>query len=218
MGAPVVEWPRMPHPSIVGSDRAIEHLKAVIETHGGADSILGIFVEPFQERTGYALDESFWESLDTIRQETGIPLVSIETASAAYRCQAQPFATDMSRVIPDIRAWWPGGQTGFIHLNDKYFVEKPLTMVSTWDGDEILIRCHHNLRALRLGAHDHAYGIFEPVDAVRGLGYLPYVALVYMRLSTWVLMSMRPSINSPVRTSSARVSERNDGAHPALLI
>ena len=36
-----------------------------------------------------------------------------------------------------------------------------------------MIRCHHNLRALRLGAHDHAYGIFEPVvDAVRGLGYL----------------------------------------------
>ncbi|MEE2787696.1 MAG: aminotransferase class III-fold pyridoxal phosphate-dependent enzyme, partial [Myxococcota bacterium] len=173
MGAPVIEWPRMPHPGVVGSESAIERLKATIEEHGGPESILGIFVEPFQERTGHALDEAFWESLATIRQQTGIPLVSIETASAAYRCQAQPFATDMSRVIPDIRAWWPGGQTGFIHLTEKYFVEKPLTMVSTWDGDEIsLIRCHHNLRALRLGAHDHAYGIFEPVvDAVRALGY-----------------------------------------------
>ncbi|MEE2789701.1 MAG: aminotransferase class III-fold pyridoxal phosphate-dependent enzyme [Myxococcota bacterium] len=173
MGAPIVEWPRMPHPSVAGTDASIDALKAIIEAQGGPDAILGIFVEPFQERTGHTLDESFWESLSAIRNETGIPLVSIETASAGYRCQAQPFATDGSHIIPDIRAWWPGGQTGFIHLTEQYFVEKPLTMVSTWDGDEIsLIRCHHNLRALRLGAHDHAYAIFEPVvDAVRALGY-----------------------------------------------
>jgi hypothetical protein len=46
--------------------------------------------------------------------------------------------------------WWGGGQQGFVHLNDAYFIPKPLTMVSTWDGDEIsLVRIAHQLRAAR---------------------------------------------------------------------
>ena len=173
MGSPVVEWPRIPHPSSAGIEAAMSALEASVQEAGGPDKVLGFFVEPLQERTGRRIDDAFWAALDAFRTRTGIPIISVETASAGYRGQAQPFATDAAGIIPDIRAWWPGGQTGFIHLTDAYFVPKPLTMVSTWDGDEIsLIRCHHHLRALRLGAHDHACGVFESVvDALRAWGY-----------------------------------------------
>ena len=125
-------------------------LKETVEDMGGPEKVLGLFVEPIQERTGHVLDDEAWLALDAFRNETGIPLISIETASAYYRGQASAFASDTCDIEPDIRAWWPGGQTGFIHLQAKYFVPKPLTMVSTWDGDELsMIRAHHNLMAIR---------------------------------------------------------------------
>ena len=135
----------------------------------GPEKVLGIFVEP-QERTGRRLDDACWHMLDAFRTETGIPIISIETASASYRGQPQPFATTGHG--PDIRAWWPGGQTGFIHLTDALRT-KASDYGINGDGDEIsLIRCHHHLRALRLGAHDHACQAFEPVlDALRSWGY-----------------------------------------------
>src|SRR5262249_62377824 len=45
---------------------------------------------------------------------------------------------------------WGGGQTGYLHCAPRWFVPGPLTLVSTWDGDELsLIRQHHQLRAAR---------------------------------------------------------------------
>jgi hypothetical protein len=53
-------------------------------------------------------------------------------------------------LIPDVLAWWGGGQTGYLHTTARWFVSTPLTLVSTWDGDELsLIRQHHQLRAAR---------------------------------------------------------------------
>jgi hypothetical protein len=37
-----------------------------------------------------------------------------------------------------------------VHVTTPYLVAKPLTLVSTWDGDELsLIQAHHQLRAAR---------------------------------------------------------------------
>jgi RHH-type proline utilization regulon transcriptional repressor/proline dehydrogenase/delta 1-pyrroline-5-carboxylate dehydrogenase len=53
-------------------------------------------------------------------------------------------------LVPDVLAWWGGGQTGYLHTSARWFVPGPLTLVSTWDGDELsLIRQHHQLRAAR---------------------------------------------------------------------
>jgi acetylornithine/succinyldiaminopimelate/putrescine aminotransferase len=42
--------------------------------------------------------------------------------------------------------WYTGGQLGHVFVDDHYFVEKPLTLISTWDGDEIsMTRAYHNL-------------------------------------------------------------------------
>ena len=42
--------------------------------------------------------------------------------------------------------WYTGGQLGHVFTDDKYYVSKPLTLISTWDGDELSIaRSYHNL-------------------------------------------------------------------------
>jgi hypothetical protein len=44
--------------------------------------------------------------------------------------------------------WYSGGQLGHVFVDDTYFVEKPLTLISTWDGDDISIaRAYHHLVA-----------------------------------------------------------------------
>jgi acetylornithine/succinyldiaminopimelate/putrescine aminotransferase len=44
--------------------------------------------------------------------------------------------------------WYPGGQLGHIFVGDRYYIDKPLTLISTWDGDELsIIRTHEHLRA-----------------------------------------------------------------------
>ena len=62
---------------------------------------------------------------------------------------------------------------GFVHISSRYFVPTPLTMVSTWDGDEIsLIRHHHQLRAARaLNISDLSRAFGEILSPIRDAGY-----------------------------------------------
>ena len=41
--------------------------------------------------------------------------------------------------------WYTGAQLGQIFVDEQYYVPKPLTLISTWDGDEVCMRrtmCH----------------------------------------------------------------------------
>ena len=52
--------------------------------------------------------------------------------------------------MPDTVLWYPGGQIGHIFVGDRYYIKKPLVLISTWDGDELsAIRTHEHLRAAR---------------------------------------------------------------------
>lgn len=126
---------RIPHPA-----DDLDASRRALAEHAGRADVLGLWAEPIQERTGKVIPEAFWEDWPDV------PLVSVDTASAYYRSGDQPLAP-CGR--PDLRIWFGGGQIGFVHVNDAYWVPQPLTMVSTWDGDELsLIRAHHRLRAL----------------------------------------------------------------------
>ena len=114
-----------------------------------------------------------------LRAELDIPLIAVETVTGSYRTATGPFAHSRASIKPDILMWWSGGQTGYLHVAPRFFVAKPLTMVSTWDGDELsLLRHHHQLRALRsldmsagLAALDDVLaGASERGLSARGLG------------------------------------------------
>lgn len=148
-GDVVFDWPRIPHPAVVGTDASIAALRRTIE-RAGRDKVFGFLYEVVQERTGRVLPDDFFVELAKLRAEMDLPVVAFETASACYRAGAGPFATTTSEFTPDMLLWWGGAQTGYMHVSSRYFVAKPLTMVSTWDGDELsMIREHHQLRTAR---------------------------------------------------------------------
>lgn len=149
-GAAYFDWPRVPHPAVAGVDATIAAIRRAVAEAGGSAHVFGLFYEVVQERTGRVLPADFWPALEALRGELDLPLVAVETASAAYRGGRGPFASTHVPVRPDILAWWGGAQTGYLHVCSRLHVPNPLTMVSTWDGDELsLVRQHHELRALR---------------------------------------------------------------------
>ncbi len=147
-GPPLYPWPRLPHPAVAGSARTIEALEALL-AEVGSEHLAGLVVEAVQERTGQVVPADFWPLLERLRKRHDLPLILAETATAQYRTALGPFACTTLPAAPDCVLWWGGGQVGLLHIQPRYFVKTPLTLVSTWDGDELsLIRLDHGLRAL----------------------------------------------------------------------
>lgn len=172
------EFPRLPHPA-AGVAAFTAALDDLVEKQG-ADRLFGLFVELVGERSGRVLAGEPARALAAACRRHDLPLVLVETASGGYRSGAGPWGVDSlpADVVPDMVLWYPGSQIGHIFVGDRYFIKKPLTLISTWDGDELsAIRAHEHLRAarrLRLG---------EPIAALDALlrddvlGALPDVRL-----------------------------------------
>jgi 4-aminobutyrate aminotransferase-like enzyme len=143
-------WPRVPHPARAGTAETIAALRAAVDAAGGKAKILGFVYELVQERTGEVLPADFLPALDALRKELELPLIAVETTTHTYRSGRGAFVSIAAGLVPDVLVWWGGGQTGYLHCATRWFVPGPLTLVSTWDGDELsLIRQHHGLRAAR---------------------------------------------------------------------
>ncbi len=149
----LLRWPRLPHPADPKNARGVEATVEALDTiarERGAASILGLVVELVGERSGLRLDGDCSALLAAACRRHDIPLVFVETASGGYRNGIGPWAVDAMPpgVVPDMVLWYPGGQLGHVFVGDRYWIGKPLTLISTWDGDELsVIRAHEHLRA-----------------------------------------------------------------------
>ena len=129
-------WPKVAHP---GPDPAatVAELDAIVAREG-ADGILGVYVEAVQAHTGRVLDGDAWGALCAWRDRSGVPLVLLETCTGLYRSGRGSFWwVESVAGDPDLLLWWAGGQIGHVFSNDRTYVAKPLTLISTWDGDEL---------------------------------------------------------------------------------
>jgi 4-aminobutyrate aminotransferase-like enzyme len=143
-------WPRVPHPAIAGTADTIAALRAAVAAAGGPDHVLGFVYELVQERTGRVLPPDFIEALAKLRRELDLPLIAIEVTTQTYRSGYGALLSPALGLVPDVLASWSGGQTGYVMTTARWFIGSPLTLVSTWDGDELtLVRHHHHLRAAR---------------------------------------------------------------------
>jgi RHH-type transcriptional regulator, proline utilization regulon repressor / proline dehydrogenase / delta 1-pyrroline-5-carboxylate dehydrogenase len=172
-------WPLVPHPADVGVEASIAAIRAAVEAAGGPGRVLGLVYEIVQERSGRVMPDAMWPALAALQGELSLPLIAIETATACFRSGLGALASGALPLTPDILAWWGGAQTGYLHVASRWRVAEPLTLVSTWDGDELsLIREHHQLRAARhldvgraAAALDRALAPARGAGmAVRGLG------------------------------------------------
>ena len=144
-------WPRVPHPAKAGPEAMSAAIDALVAEHG-ADGILAVVAEVIGERSGLVLEGEGARALHDACRRHDLPLVLVETASGCYRSGDGPWGVDglPAEVVPDMVLWYPGAQIGHIFVGDRYYVDKPLTLISTWDGEELsAIRAHEHLRAAR---------------------------------------------------------------------
>lgn len=128
-------WPSVPHPAD-GLDATLAALDALVETHG-AEILLGLYVEAVQVHTGKVISPEAWAALCAFRERTGVPLVLSETTTGMGRNGRQFWWVDGQGGGADVLLWWAGGQIGHVFASDRAYVSKPLTLISTWDGDEL---------------------------------------------------------------------------------
>ncbi len=150
------DWPRLPHPAGPGGPEATVRALDELVARVGADVVLGLYAEVVGERSGLVLAGEGATALADACRRHDIPLVLVEAASGNYRASSRSAAgawgvdTLPAQVVPDMVLWYPGGQIGHIFVGDRYYIKKPLVLISTWDGDELsAIRAHEHLRAAR---------------------------------------------------------------------
>jgi acetylornithine/succinyldiaminopimelate/putrescine aminotransferase len=129
------DWPLVPHPS-EDPEGCIAALDALVDQHG-ADRLIGLYVEAVQGRTGAVISDQAWSILCDWRDRTGVPLVLSERATGRFRSGRGMWWCDSVEGNADMVLWWGGGQIGHIFSSDESYVAKPLTLISTWDGDEL---------------------------------------------------------------------------------
>ena len=146
------EWPRLPHPAGPGGPEATVRALDDLVARVGAEALLGLYAEVVGERSGLVLADAGASALAAACRRHDLPLVLVETASGGYRGGVGAWGVDglPADVVPDVVLWYPGGQIGHIFVGDRYYIKKPLVLISTWDGDELsAIRAHEHLRAAR---------------------------------------------------------------------
>lgn len=130
-------WPSIAHPNDVGIEGMITSLNQAVAEAGGTNAVIGMFVETIQNETGRVLSDEVWEALCMWREKTGIPLALSETHTGMGRSLRGRWWLNGTEHEADLVLWWAGGQIGHIFTRPNVFVSKPLTFISTWDGDEL---------------------------------------------------------------------------------
>ncbi len=161
-------WPSLPHPAAVGTAAALEALDTALQAHEG--KVLALVCEIFGEESGLQLSDAYLEGLES-RRQAGLKVCVVETSTGGFRGSAQHcFLSDATPLQPSQVWWYTGGQLGLVFCADEAWVEKPLQLISTWDGDELsMIRCNHHLRGAYRLREDLQQRSDQLAEAMAGL-------------------------------------------------
>jgi 4-aminobutyrate aminotransferase-like enzyme len=124
--------PLFPVTRLVADERLPDRLEEVL----GHDDVLAVFVEPLGCRTGRRLSRQQLSEISAGCRSRETPLVSHESASLFYRYAPDCFLPSrLDGFRPDAGMLYLGGQMAVCYLRERWFAEKPLMFISTWDGD-----------------------------------------------------------------------------------
>ncbi|MDP6943919.1 MAG: hypothetical protein QF464_07175, partial [Myxococcota bacterium] len=222
-------WPTTADPC-ADPEAALRDLEAAI-TRDGADAILAAVIEPVYAMTGRAVPEDFWGPLRALLDRHGVPLVAIEQTTAAGRSGRGLWRSDTLPVAIDAVWWFTGGQLGLCFLSDALYVPTKLTLISTWDGDELSygrwLWEQRAIRALdvaatgeRLGAilsrlgTVHGEGLYRTVELEDVDGFVASLAADGLRVGTTASGAAR---FAPALDISSHALDRLDAAVSAYL-
>ena len=130
------DWPRFSHPSLVGTKACIQEIESFLK-NTNANDCFGFFYKTLGEKSGLTLPAEFVAYLESLRQKTGIPLIACDSAASHFRSGKSFFLSDSLDSKPNVVLWYTGAQQGQAFFDDETFIDTPLALISTWDGDEI---------------------------------------------------------------------------------
>ncbi len=108
------------------------------------EQYLAIWIEPLPQNILKPVPKEFLKGLRGLATKYETPLLYNETASKAYHYHQDTFlAASDPEITPDGGFFWLGGQGALVFIEDHLFLEKPLMMISTWDGDELAMALYH---------------------------------------------------------------------------
>lgn len=117
-----------------------------IESEFARGLYLAVWVEPVLQKTMEKMPYEFLRGLRELATLHKVALVYNETASQFFRFSHKNFfASSFPDITPDVGLVYFGGQAGMTFANEHYFLEQPLMMISTWDGDEFSFNSYHHV-------------------------------------------------------------------------
>lgn len=131
---------RFDHPDTQNEARILKELESTL----AKDQHLAIFIEPLLQRSMKSVSKNFLSQLVGLGKKHKTPVVYNETASGKFFYNDQHyFASTSEGLEPDALFCFLGGQAGIVALKKELFLDKPLMMISTWDGDEFSFAQYH---------------------------------------------------------------------------
>ncbi|MGE0614620.1 MAG: aminotransferase class III-fold pyridoxal phosphate-dependent enzyme [Bacteriovoracia bacterium] len=128
-------WPKLKWGDLATIEKQLDGFKS--------EEVFGLMVEPLREKTGERKSERELAALIAACRKRDIPIFFQETGSHFRKYDPSRLFCAGADLQPDGIVFYPGHQLGVLAVNDKYFLEKGLMMISTWDGDE------HSFQMLR---------------------------------------------------------------------
>lgn len=130
---PYFKVARLPNPN----ENDFKDVLKSVEKEFATGEYLAVWVEPVLQKTMEKVPYEFLRGLRELATQYNVALVYNETASQFFRySQKQFMASCFGEIMPDAGMIYFSGQSGIAYTSTKYFLEQPLMMISTWDGDE----------------------------------------------------------------------------------
>ncbi len=119
-------WPTLGSP---------DDLAKLLSSNNSSRDYFGLYLEPLR-KDGTKKDRGILRAYRDVCSENGLPLVFVESNSWGFRYDPNSFLAATSELCPDLVAMFLGGQLGLVATKNDFFLDKPLMMISTWDGDD----------------------------------------------------------------------------------
>ncbi|MDD0852699.1 aminotransferase class III-fold pyridoxal phosphate-dependent enzyme [Halobacteriovorax sp. GB3] len=101
------------------------------------ERFMGLWLEPIQQRNGKKISRETLEKIITLCNKYKTPVIFNETASSMYRYSKEQFlCANQLKLQPDALMCYLSGQAAICAMKKDYFIDAPLMVISTWDGDE----------------------------------------------------------------------------------
>lgn len=138
---PYFEVTKLPNPN----EFNYQDILKLVENEFKTNSYLAVWVEPLLQKTMEKMPYEFLRGLRDMTTKYKVALVYNETASQFYRFSHKSFfVSSFPDITPDAGLFYNGGQSAIAFATENYFLDQPLMMISTWDGDEFSFNTYYH--------------------------------------------------------------------------